>query len=268
MNDNIAQAFRCELFKRLIVENNLMFPNNLYDVRDVACICKFNALSVLNHLKSIKFEEKFIKSWNNDNYFCIQSDNCEYGFTRNTNMNVRAYTILDDNDKIFIHVKADMLPYINNEEDFYSIINHICSNPVFLISFIHESCHLFQILTYGKDFYKKCNSYFKFDQNNGFLEIEAYTQQAINLNGNSKIKFKDLINWVENLNDGMLKQMEETILNNKEVIEQLFKNDTFKVEESKNPILSKFSGGLYFRSREEVEKELDDPNSVIIRDDF
>lgn len=100
------------------------------------------------------------------------------------------------------------------------------------------------------------------------MEIEAYTQQAINLNGNSKIKFKDLINWVENLDDGMLKQMEETILNNKEVIEQLFKNDTFKVEESKNPILSKFSGGLYFRSREEVEKELDDPNSVIIRDDF
>lgn len=44
--------------------------------------------------------------------------------------------------------------------------------------------------------------------------------------------------------------------------------DTFKIEESKNLILSKFSGEPYFRPREEVEKELENPNFVIIYDDF
>lgn len=153
---------------------------------------------------------------------------------RKIHLNSRARTTVKDNE-VNICLRTDMLPGINNEHDFYNIMKVICTEEIYRISLIHEVCHVLQIVSYGKEFYTKCNDLFVDNPNNSFLEIEAYTQQAINMNGNLRINPNDLILWVKNLNDGMQKQMKETILNNEEYVRKLFEFKSY-IPESENPI--------------------------------
>lgn len=58
--DDIAQVFRYEMLKRLMIENNFIWPENLRNIRDTACLCLTTAIDIIKYFNNLKFNEDFV----------------------------------------------------------------------------------------------------------------------------------------------------------------------------------------------------------------
>lgn len=205
------------------------FPNNCRNILETAKLCASYTEKLREILINIESNEILLNDWNSGEAVIFQFQYFNLFLLRKVTLDSKATISLDSKtNKINIYINSWAFRDLRSVDDWKSLVSEMFNEGSFKISVIHEICHFLQIFYYGESFFIKDTG---FDYLDRFVELEAYTEQAINLTGNFSITFENLMKFVMSDNISFSK-MKEVLMKNKGDVERLFNVGNAVVEES------------------------------------